>query len=113
MASEPLCGDWLPAGVRPSARDLLRIVASVGSLAELVARAGAAGVDLCDLLPAEVALLEGISVRTLQGWRTAGTGPDYRNAGGVRYPVRDYLAWRLRGRQRMTSQGKRRGPRRD
>jgi hypothetical protein len=51
-----------------------------------------AGIDAPDMTERELAMLEGVSVRTLQQWRQLGTGPRYRKLGPgkkspVRYPV--------------------------
>ena len=61
--------------------------------------------DLRDLSEHEVAWLEGVSVTTVRQWRHQGQGrgPDYRNQGGVRYPIRWYLEWRDQGRQSGTA----------
>jgi hypothetical protein len=46
----------------------------------------------------EVAYLEAVtSTRFGDG---AGTGPEYRNHGSIRYPIRLYWEWRERGRQK-------------
>jgi len=68
-------------------------------------------VDLRDLNEAELAHVEGVSVKTVQRWRTQGTGPEYRCEAGISYPIRWLWEWRERGRQRLTSQKKTRGRR--
>ena len=46
------------------------------------------------LTPAEVAEMLGLSVVTLNRWRTQGTGPRYLKPGGrVRYRPEDVRAW--------------------
>jgi hypothetical protein len=80
----------------PSAEDLLRI---------------APRLDLRDLVEAEVAYLEQVTLKTVQAWRQNGTGPAYRNEAGIRYPVSWYIQWRRKGRQTLTSQKKTRGRR--
>jgi hypothetical protein len=56
--------------------------------------------DVRDLNEWEVAHLEGVSVRTVRNWRLRGGGPPFRNQGGVRYPVRQWLEWRETGLRR-------------
>lgn len=58
-----------------------------------------AGIDAPDMTERELAMLEGVSVRTFQQWRQLGTGPRYRKLGPgkkspVRYPVEAYQEWR-------------------
>ena len=57
-------------------------------------------IDVRDLNEWEVAHLEGVSVRTVRNWRLRGGGPPFRNQGGVRYPVRQWLEWRETGLRR-------------
>lgn len=57
------------------------------------------GLEAPDLTEQEIALLERVSVRTVQGWRRKGGGPPFRKAGrgftgSVRYPVAEYRKWR-------------------
>ncbi|HYH47810.1 MAG TPA: helix-turn-helix domain-containing protein [Thermoanaerobaculia bacterium] len=57
------------------------------------------GLEAPDLTEQEIALLERVSVRTVQGWRRKGGGPPFRKAGlgltgAVRYPVAEYRKWR-------------------
>jgi hypothetical protein len=61
--------------------------------------------DLCDLVEAEVAYAERVTVRTAQRWRSDGDGPPYCNEVGIRYSVAWYWEWRHKGRQTMTAQG--------
>lgn len=72
----------------------------------------ASGLDLRDLNDAEIAYLERVNVKTVQKWRSDGTGPPYRNEAGIRYPLRWYWEWRENSRQWLTAQGIRRGNRR-
>ena len=59
---------------------------------------GLAGkLDVRDLNEWELAHLEAVSVRTVRNWRLRGGGPPFRNQGGVRYPVRQWLEWREQG----------------
>jgi len=69
-------------------------------------------VDLRDLVEAEVAYAERVTMKTAQRWRSDGDGPPYRNEVGVRYPVAWYWEWRHKGRQTMTAQKMTRGRRR-
>jgi len=105
----PAAERTLPPGVRP---DIGRIVAALAlgpSLAELMRFADS--VDLRDLNEHELAYLEGLSLKTIQRWRTQGTGPEYRCEAGISYPIRWVWEWRERGRQRLTAQKKTRGRR--
>jgi hypothetical protein len=68
-------------------------------------------VDFRDLKEIELAYVEGVSLKTVQRWRTQGTGPEYRCEAGISYPLRWLWEWRERGRQRMTAQKKTRGRR--
>jgi hypothetical protein len=43
--------------------------------------------DLRDLSEYEISWLEGVSVRTVRDWRLRGAGPNYRDGGGIRYPL--------------------------
>jgi hypothetical protein len=103
----------LPPGVRTGLRRVVALLTLSPSLDEAMRAAEA--LDLRDLNEREVAYLEGLSVKTIREWRSEGEGrgPDFRNQGGVRYPLRWYLEWRDRGRQSSTSQGARRGRRTD
>lgn len=100
----------LPTGVRPGLRELAAVMALSPSADEMLRLAR--GLDLRDLSEAEVAYLERVTVKTVQKWRTDGTGPAYRNEAGIRYPLRWYWDWREKGRQRLTAQKVRRGNRR-
>jgi len=103
----PAAGRPLPRGVRP---DIGRIAAALAlgpSLAELMRFADT--VDLRDLNEHELAYVEGLSLKTVQRWRTQGTGPEYRCEAGISYPIRWVWEWRERGRQRLTAQKKTRG----
>ncbi|HVT59901.1 MAG TPA: hypothetical protein VHR45_16065 [Thermoanaerobaculia bacterium] len=100
----------LPPSVRPNLRELTGLLALSPSAEEMLRLAR--GLDLRDLSEAEVAYLERITVKTVQKWRTDGTGPAYRNEAGIRYPLRWYWEWREKGRQRLTAQRVRRGNKR-
>ena len=56
--------------------------------------------DCRDLTTRELAFLEQVSVRTLEGWAEQGDGPPYRKAGRKtarrRYPLAGYLDWRAK-----------------
>jgi hypothetical protein len=108
---EPL--ESLPPGVRKGLRRLIAFLTLSPSLED--AMRSAEELDLRDLNEREVAYLEGLTVKTIREWRSEGEGrgPDFRNQGGVRYPLKWYLEWRERGRQSATSQGVRRGRRTD
>jgi hypothetical protein len=101
----------LPAGVRP---DLHRLIAllTLASWSEVLRWAAPLEVDLRDLVEAEVAYAERVTVKTAQRWRSDGDGPPYRNEVGIRYPVAWYWEWRHKGRQTMTAQRVTRGRRR-
>jgi hypothetical protein len=92
----------LPRVVRPGIRQLAAVLALSPSLAELLKLSEI--LDFRDLKEAEVAYLEEVHLHTIRRWRTEGTGPEYRNHGSIRYPVRLYWEWRERGRQKMTAQ---------
>ena len=67
------------------------------------------GLEAVDLTEQEIAVLEGVSVRTVQSWRQTGTGPRYRKLGKgrmapVRYPVEWYQQWRERTAITCTAQ---------
>jgi hypothetical protein len=100
----------LPAGVR---RDVHRIIAllTLPTWSEVLRWAALLEIDMRDLVEAEVAYIERVTVKTAQRWRIDGDGPPYRNEVGVRYPVEWYWNWRCRGRQTMTSQEVTRGRR--
>jgi hypothetical protein len=111
-ASAPQPRD-VPTGVRP---DLHRLIAllTLATWSEVLRWATPLEVDLRDLLEAEIAYAERVTVKTAQRWRSDGDGPPYRNEVGIRYPVAWYWEWRRKGRQTMTAQrstrGRRRGP---
>jgi len=89
-----------PGDTRHLRRDLQRfacllLVPSLGAALEI-----AEHLDVRDLNEWEVAHLEGVSVRTVRNWRLRGGGPPFRNQGGVRYPVRQWLEWREMGLRR-------------
>ncbi len=102
-------GSSLPSGVRLDIGRVAAVLALAPSLAELVRYADA--LDFRDLNEMEVAYIEGVSLKTVQRWRTQGTGPEYRCEAGISYPIRWLWEWRERGRQRLTSQKKTRGRR--
>jgi hypothetical protein len=56
------------------------------------------GIEALDLTEQEIAMLERVSVRTVQGWRQKGGGPPFKKTAGpqgaVRYPVAEYRLWR-------------------
>jgi len=57
-------------------------------------------------LPPEVALLTGLSPRTLEGLRVSGEGPVFfRIRRGIRYRRRDVVAWIEARLRRSTSEG--------
>jgi hypothetical protein len=99
----------LPPGVRPDIGRLTAALAFAPSFTELLRYADT--VDFRDLNEIELAHLERVSVKTIQRWRTQGTGPEYRCEAGISYPIRWLWEWRERGRQRMTAQKKTRGRR--
>jgi hypothetical protein len=99
----------LPPGVRLDIGRITAALALAPSFAELMRYAGA--VDFRDLNEVELAYIEGVSLKTVQRWRTQGTGPEYRCEAGISYPIRWLWEWRERGRQRMTAQKKTRGRR--
>src|ERR1700724_1655922 len=76
----------LPAGARP---DLHRLIAllTLPTWSEVLRWAAPLEVDLRDLVEAEVAYAERVTVKTAQRWRSDGDGPPYRNEVGIRYPV--------------------------
>jgi hypothetical protein len=92
----------LPKTVRPGIRQLAAVLALSPSNAELLKLSVA--LDFRDLNEREIAYLEEVHLATVRRWRTLGTGPEYRNHGCIRYPIRLYWEWRERGRQRMTAQ---------
>jgi len=103
----------LPKGCR---RDLHRLMTllSLSSWDAVVRTSASLKVDLRDFVEAEMAWLENVKVKTVQGWRARGIGPPYRNqAGMIAYPVRWYYEWREKSRQSSTAQGARRGRRID
>jgi excisionase family DNA binding protein len=62
-----------------------------------IARAARARGGTPFLTPEQAAYYLGISVRTLQGYRSAGTGPHYRrHSRHVRYHIDDLDAWSQR-----------------
>ena len=107
ILSQPTVEKPLPSWVRP---DICRITAALvlaPSFAELMRFADR--IDFRDLQQAELAYIEGVSLKTVQRWRTQGTGPEYRCEAGITYPIRWVWEWRERGRQKMTAQKKTRG----
>jgi hypothetical protein len=101
----------LPPGVRADIGRIAGALAFAPSFAEIMRFADT--LDLRDLNEMEVAYLERVSLKTVQRWRTQGTGPEYRCEAGILYPIRWLMEWRARGRQRMTAQKKTRGRRRE
>jgi len=99
---QPPAPQPLPKEVRPGIRQLAAVLALSPSLAEVLRLSEA--LDFRDLKEGEIAYLEEVHVHTIRRWRMLGTGPEYRNHGSIRYPVRLYWEWRERGRQRMTAQ---------
>jgi hypothetical protein len=99
----------LSPGVRPDIGRITAALALAPSFAELVRYADV--VDFRDLNEVELAHVEQVSVKTVQRWRTQGTGPEYRCEAGISYPIRWLWEWRERGRQRLTAQKKTRGRR--
>ena len=98
-----------PAGCREDIRHLAAVFSLDPTPEELLRIAPR--LDLRDLVEAEIAYLEQVTLKTVQTWRQNGTGPAYRNEAGIRYPVSWYLQWRRKGRQTLTSQKKTRGRR--
>lgn len=98
-----------PAGCREDIRHLAAVLSLDPTPQELLRIAPR--LDLRDLVEAEIAYLEQVTVKTVQAWRQNGTGPDYRNEAGIRYPVSWYIQWRRKGYQILTSQKKTRGRR--
>ncbi len=92
----------LPKEVRPGLRQLAAVLALSPLLSEVLKLSEA--LDFRDLQEAEIAYLEEVHVKTIRRWRIEGSGPEYRNHGSIRYPIRLYWEWRERGRQRMTAQ---------
>jgi hypothetical protein len=107
--SQPASERPLPPGVRHDIGRITAALALAPSLAELMRFANA--VDFRDLNEGELAYIEGLSLKTIQRWRTQGTGPEYRCEAGISYPIRWVWEWRERGRQRLTAQKKTRGRR--
>ena len=103
----PVGDSSLPPGVRIGIHRITAALALAPSFAELLRHADT--LDLRDLKEAELAYVEGVSLKTVQRWRTQGTGPEYRCEAGISYPIRWLWEWRERGRQRMTAQKKTRG----
>lgn len=99
----------LPPGVRIDIGRIAAALVLAPSMTELMRYADA--VDFRDLKEIELAYVEGVSLKTVQRWRTQGTGPEYRCEAGISYPLRWLWEWRERGRQRMTAQKKTRGRR--
>lgn len=99
----------LPPGVRPDIGRIACALALAPTFAELLRYADK--LDLRDLNEFEIAYIERVSLKTVQRWRTQGTGPEYRCEAGITYPIRWLWEWRERGRQRMTAQKKTRGRR--
>jgi len=105
----PMTEKPLPSGVRPGIGRITAAIALAPSFAELMRFADT--IDFRDLNETELAYIEGVSLKTVQRWRTQGTGPEYRCEAGISYPIRWLWEWRERGRQRMTAQKKTRGGR--
>jgi hypothetical protein len=101
--------DPLPKEVRPGIRQLAAVLALSPLLSEVLKLSEA--LDFRDLKEAEIAYLEEVHVKTIRRWRMDGSGPEYRNHGSIRYPIRLYWEWRERGRQRMTAQKATKGKR--
>lgn len=106
---QPLDDEPLPPGVRLDIGRIACALALAPSFGELLRYADK--LDLRDLNEIEVAHIERVSLKTVQRWRTQGTGPEYRCEAGISYPIRWLWEWRERGRQRMTAQKKTRGRR--
>lgn len=100
----------VPEGVRPDIHQLVALL-SLPTWSDVVSWATRLGVDLRDLTSEEFAYLEHVSEKTAANWRSEGTGPLYRNQGRILYPVSEVFEWRRKGKQRMVSQGARRGRR--
>lgn len=100
----------LPEGVRPDVHRLLSVL-TLPTWDDVIRWAAALHIDLRDLVEAEVAYAERVTLKTAQRWRTDGDGPPYRNEAGIRYPVSWYWEWRRKGRQTMTAQRTTRGRR--
>jgi hypothetical protein len=100
----------VPEGCRPDLAAVARCL-TLDTWEQVVAAAQQAEVDLRDLEEVELAHLEKVKARTVQRWRAEGTGPAYRNAGSVRYPVKKVWEWRRKGEQKSVEQGQRRGRR--
>lgn len=95
----------LPRGVRPGLRLLAAALAVAPSLPEVLEVAER--FDLRDLNEWEIAWLEGVHVKTARSWRSKGGGPDFRDAGGIRYPIMWYLEWREQGRLNRSARPRR------
>jgi hypothetical protein len=91
----------LPRGVREGLREIAAALAVEPTLAEVLPVAER--LDLRDLNEQEVAWLEDVHQKTVRSWRQKGGGPDFRDAGGIRYPIRWYLDWREKGRLNRTA----------
>ena len=91
--------------------DRITVVLTAASWPEGAQLATAIDADLRDLNEHELAYLERVTVRTVRTWRTAGTGPKYRNEAGIGYPIAELWAWRKKGLQSSTAQRVRRGRR--
>jgi hypothetical protein len=100
----------LPDGSRPDLHRLLAVL-TLPSWEEVIRWAALIDLDLRDLVEAEMAYAERVTIKTAQRWRTDGDGPPYRNEAGIRYPVSWYWDWRRKGRQTMTAQRATRGRR--
>jgi hypothetical protein len=100
----------LPKGIRGDFFGLAAVLA-FSTWEEVVRWATVLKIDLRDLNERELSHLERVSLKLVQRWRSDGTGPTYRNEAGVRYTAKDVWDWRRRGRQSMTSEGRRRGRR--
>ena len=100
----------LPAGSRPDLHRLMAVL-TFQTWDEVIRWATLLHLDLRDLVEAEIAYSERVTLKTVQRWRTEGDGPAYRNEVGIRYPVSWYWEWRRKGRQTMTAQRATRGRR--
>jgi hypothetical protein len=87
----PPAPEPLPKKVRPGIRQIAAVLALSPSLAELLKLSEI--LDFRDLKEGEIAYLEEVHIQTIRRWRTEGMGPEYRNHGSIRYPVRFYWEW--------------------
>ena len=100
----------LPEGIRPNLHRLIAVL-TFPTWEEVIRWAAVLDIDLRDLVEAEVAYAERVTIKTAQRWRSDGDGPPYRNEAGIRYPVSWYWEWRRKGRQSTTAQRATRGRR--